>query len=617
MAEDFDALRDLGQRALARGDHDTAAQALARAAQDTSIPELDYVAVMDPLRRALAARGDHRSALSVHWYLAPREPGGWAAARSMLPHVPPIDRARTLFAGGDRLSAAQEMESAGCVAAAAIYREKASDFAGARALWSRLAQVISGGADAYNAALVQFNLARCAKGCNDARQAREAIVSAVRLVEEAADQFETVGQRERAFDCFQVLLAIGRAAGTFEDVLEGYVNCVRILREDHMKVQAIQHFDEAIDAARKRGELSAAATLAREAAEYTRALTPSAQTGYVDSRKISAYYTLLQAELWRDVAKQHLERGAPAEIAENALLAAVLAYGESGQYDVVGGIYGSLAQLEIEAARRAHYQRAAQRYVGVADERLDAAPLPPHLRRETHFPDVWHVDLLEWEQQGSAAEACADVLLEHERWPDMLRRLALVARLTAFAVEGRGADAATTGARVRLAEQLAALRIYAVFSPLEKLFERPEPEVRVAVLAAIENLRFKRSFLTLRLALRDAEPRVVERAAAAIEQLSFEHAFDPLARIVREAPQPRARGSALRAVAKIDTTEAAEFLLGVLEHGAAEEQAATADALKRGSGVRFPELAIAMVTSGASPALPVLREILRARGFRA
>ena len=52
---------------------------------------------------------------------------------------------------------------------------------------------------------------------------------------EPADRYETVGQRERAFDCYQVLLAIGRESGAFEHVLEGYVNLIRILREDNLR----------------------------------------------------------------------------------------------------------------------------------------------------------------------------------------------------------------------------------------------------------------------------------------------------------------------------------------------------------------------------------------------
>src|SRR5262249_48768884 len=146
-------------------------------------------------------------------YMALSQPEGFDPAKKMLSNVPPVDRARTLAAVGNTAGAAREMEDAGLVAAAAIYREKADDWQGGRALWSRLALVVGGGANAYNAALVQFNLARCAKKCGDTRQAREANVTSVRMLEEAADYFESVGQRERAFDCFQVLVQIGREAG--------------------------------------------------------------------------------------------------------------------------------------------------------------------------------------------------------------------------------------------------------------------------------------------------------------------------------------------------------------------------------------------------------------------
>ena len=53
------------------------------------------------------------------------------------------------------------------------------------------------------------------------------------------------------------------------------------------------------------------------------------------------------------------------------------------------------------------------------------------MRHDSHSVEVWHVDLVEWEQRGSAAEACADVLLD-KRWPDLIRRKAMLARLTAL-----------------------------------------------------------------------------------------------------------------------------------------------------------------------------------------
>ena len=297
------------------------------------------------------------------------ENDGWKRAMAMLPGVPlRRSRAHARRATNDMAGAAREMENAGLVAAAAIYREKADDWRGARALWSRLAQVVGGGADAYNGALVQFNLARCAKKCGDARQAHDAIVASVRLLEEAADYFESVGQRERAFDCFQVLVQIGRESGMFEDVLEGFVNCIRILREDHLKYFALQYFEDALAGGEgatrvlRRGDARARGRRLRARARHE----PSA----------SAHYVVVQAELWRDVAKQHLERGAPPEIAENALLAAILAFGEVGQYARVGRLYDELAMMDLEERARKHYARAAKRYDGVRDEPIDTAPLP-------------------------------------------------------------------------------------------------------------------------------------------------------------------------------------------------------------------------------------------------
>ncbi len=609
MLDDLYHLRERARAALSRGDLDDAANSLVSAAAQTHVAEHDYLSVLRPLAEVLSRRNDHRSALTVVWYMAFSENDGWKRAMSMLPGVASVDRARTLAATGDMAGAAREMENAGLVAAAAIYREKADDWRGARALWSRLAQVVSGGADAYNGALVQFNLARCAKKCGDTRQAREANVSAVRLLEEAADYFESVGQRERAFDCFQVLVQIGRESGMFEDVLEGFVNCIRILREDHLKYFALQYFEDALQAAKERKELSAAATLAREAADYARVL---------GMNSASAHYVVVQAELWRDVAKQHLERGAPPEIAENALLAAILAFGEVGHYARVGGLYNDLALMDLEEQRKKHYARAAKRYDGVRDEAIDTAPLPSHLRQDNHFPDVWHVDLIEWEQQGSAAEACADVLLD-KRWPDLIRRKAMLARLTAFAVESRPEDASNpaTAARVRLADQLAQLQLYAVLSPLEKLFTRAERPVKVAVLAAMQQLFFKRSFVTVRTGLRDSDPAVVEQASKAVESLYFQHAFDPLSRIVRESPQPSVRASALRALARVDTVEAAEFLLGILEHGAPADRVAALDGLKRSRGARFIELARSAILTTAPDVQQALRDVLRSRGIAA
>ncbi|HVJ90137.1 MAG TPA: HEAT repeat domain-containing protein, partial [Labilithrix sp.] len=173
MLDDLYQLRERARASMHRGDLDDAANSLVAAAQQTHVAEHDYLSVLRPLVDVLLKRGDARSALTVQWYMAFSEPDGWRRAMGLLPHVPAVDRARTLAATNDMAGAAREMENAGLVAQAAIYREKADDWRGARALWSRLAQVVGGGPDAYNAALVEFNLARCANKCGDTRQARE------------------------------------------------------------------------------------------------------------------------------------------------------------------------------------------------------------------------------------------------------------------------------------------------------------------------------------------------------------------------------------------------------------------------------------------------------------
>jgi hypothetical protein len=606
VLDDFYRRRDRARLATQRNDFPAAAEELEAAAAQVHIAEVDYVSALEPLVGVYEKLGEHRRALTVEWYLAVGERLKKTRLTRLFPEVPAVDRARTLAFLGDMLAAGSAMEEAGLVAAAAIFRERAADFGAARALWSRLLGQRGGVDEPYVRALVAFNLARCARQVGDFAQSREALVQSVGLLEEAADAFESMGQRERAFDCFQVLVAIGRESGAFEHVLEGYVNCIRILREDHLKYFALQYMDDAIGAARAKTELTAAATLAREASEYART---------IGLPKVGAYYMLSEAQLFLEVAKRQREKGAAPEMAESALLAAVHAFGEMGQFARVGRIFEELALLPLEEKRREHYARASQRYVGVRDEVPEAEPIPAHLRQKNQFPDVWHGDVLEAEQAGSAAEACADVLLD-ARWPDLLRRKAMLARLTALGVEGRTVDAATlVQGRVRLATELAQLHLYMVLAPLEKLYAIGERETRLSVLRAMKSLDFKRTFVTLRAALREPDQALVAQAAEAVEGLRFLHAFDPLARIVREAPQVSVRAAALRALARIDATEPAEFLLGVLEHGAPSDRAAAKEALLRAPGLRFVELAQAAAPSAGPQLRASLDEILRARGY--
>ncbi len=377
------------------------------------------------------------------------------------------------------------------------------------------------------------------------------------------------------------------------------MNSIRILREDHLKYEfALELFEDSISAAVERGEARAAATLARQASEYARSVgLGAASTGYA----------LRQADLWCAVANAQKASGMPAEVVENALLAAVVAFGEIGQYARAGEMYEELSRLDLDPSRREHYARAAARYEGVGDERLDDASIkPPRGRREAHATEVWHVDVLEWERQGSAVPACADVLFD-KRWADLIRRRAMLARLTAIDLETPRADPAeAVGVQIRLAEELGQVQLYVVLSPLEKLFESPNLQVKAAVLQALQTLSFKRCFVTVESALHAAEPMLVEQAAKVVESFTFPHAVDPLSRILREAPQASVRASALRALARVDTTEAAAIVLGVVEHGGPTDRVAALAAVRDSDGAALGKLG----RGGLARAAPELRAAL-------
>ncbi|MCA9621735.1 MAG: HEAT repeat domain-containing protein [Myxococcales bacterium] len=605
-------LRVLHQRARAAmqsGNLPEAMGILQEAASRTSARESEYTPVLADLRTVLVQLGRHRAALTVDWYRA-----DGSGEQRLLDSVPPMDKARTLQAWAERAEgnqsidfyarAAKTYESAGLVAQAAICREKARDYAAARTLWSRLGDALSrAGGDRYAAGLARFNLSRCAKEMGDAPGARAAVVQSVHLLEEAADRYERIGQRERAFDCYQVLIAIGKQSGDFEHVLEGYVNVVRILREDNLRYYAIQSYEDALGDAEKNEEFAAGATLAQEMASYALG---------ENMLRVANYASRLQANMWQRVASATVQRGGPTEMAENAILAAIVALARQGQFDAVGRMYAALADLDLEPSRKAHYARACTRYHGVKDAVVDAAPLAPHLRQDAAFPDVWHVDLVEWEQQGSASQACGDVVLEPESWSEVTRRRAMLARLQALEVEAQSSP--DPGALVKLTELLGHVELYQILAPLERLYESPLPQLRLAVITALERFMYKRTFVTVRAALSDSDAEVRRRACSTVEALRFPHAFDPLARIFRESSDPGARTASLRAIARIDTREAAELLLGVFQHEGKAERTAAAEALKRARGGTFLEVARSEAGTLDDRVRQDLREVFQARG---
>lgn len=600
-------------RQLTQGDPRAAVHDAFLALKQVQAREQDFSRLLAVLREAFVKLRRPREALAIDWYT-----GEYQRAEALFPQLPPLDRARTLLAAAERdpaqagkaSAAAALLEGEEIFVRAAIAYEVARDSGRARTLWSRLAQRIprtERPEDLYAAGLAEFNVFRTSTEMKDGQRARASVGSAVHLLEEAADRFESAGNREGAFYCFKVLEALGTSTGIFEHVLAGAVNVLRILSEDHLRQYALSTYDDTIGAAVLAGETLAAATLAHEMAAYAKKQGEDAVATQAMRR---------EADLFQQAALAFEAQQAPVAMTENALLSALLVLSELGQYQRVKVLYERLAALPLEARRKAHYQRASGRYTGARDDRLEIPEAGPR-RDPASFPEVWHVDLLEWEARGDAAEATADVLLLPRRYGEITRRRALAARLVALAYEETEASSAQRSSRapLLLVEALAPLEIYGFLSPLERLARSPEPDVRAAALRTLGRFPFKRSLQALRTGTEDPVAAVSREASRAVENVRVAAAFDPLARLYRESAVPEARHAALRALSRLELLEAAELVLGVLAYGTTMDKQVAKDALKQSRARVFIEAAKPVLADASSPAHAVVREIVASRGL--
>ncbi|RLB51212.1 MAG: hypothetical protein DRJ42_17265 [Deltaproteobacteria bacterium] len=543
--------------------------------------------------QAYALLGQNRAAATIHLFL------GEVDAAWRLSSNSPTDLARCAIAAGRRKEAAQQFEAAGWLGHAAIQLEDDGDDRTARVLWGRLADDPRLSADPYTKGLVRYNLGQACKRLGDDGAARRATIQAMHLLEAAADGFETQGLRERAFDCYQVLLSLGKK-GAFENLAEGYLNCIRILSEDNLKYYVLQYYEDFQTLAVEHGELHAAATLYREAAEFARR----------HDLPYERSYRLASASTHEAAAQRTLRDGGSVQLAENSFSAAIEAFNELGAYSRVREIYGALAQLPLGDKRQARYQRMVTRLSEVPDDRGQIQKFPDYLRMDTAYPEIWRLDVIEWEQGGDSAETMGEVL-QDPKWPEFTRRRALLCRLASL---GSGETVLSANTLVGVAAQLGRVEIYASLSALEALYGHEDGRVREAVLRAVRQLFFKRSFVLVMRGLEDEDEEVKKRALSAVAALHFGHAFDPLARIYRESGDATVRRTALESIGKIPNVEAAEMLIDVLRHGDKAERELASRLL---AGADHPEVGnllrrAALHETGA--AREGMDQILRMRG---
>lgn len=523
--------------------------------------DFEYEEWLRAMAEALRAVGQYRDAAACWAYLGKTEAPDRSAIERLRGELEAgeadVQGVRLfgiyLSRAGHHSEAAQWFELAQMPIHRAIELERAGHDAEAAALWHEL--IDGRAADLlndrpYEQALARINYGLCLYRLN-AERARQALAEATTAVEEVADRFETEGLRERAFDCYQLLARIGLETGAFENVAEGYLNSVRILRDDALKLDALRLYEAFVTLARRSGEHHAVAGILREAADYcARVSLP-----YGDDLRLRA------GEAWVKAAEDAAGHGHPVQIVENAYLSAAEAFVSVRAFRQAAEVYNRIAALEIKGRDR--YRRLLQRLGKHPEDAPRPVPVPEFLKRLPDYEEVWYVDLAEWELEGDPALIAAGVMADR-RFPDWVRRHALL-----LVLELGGSDKPRPPAE-KIAMRLQHIRAYPVIAALERMYATGNVAVRRQVAETLGGLRFKRSFSTLSLALRSEHAEIHRKAAESIEKLHFPHAFDRLRRIfeARDLPDPdSARIAAVKAIGKINTVDALDFLCDRLREG--------------------------------------------------
>jgi hypothetical protein len=586
------AVEGRARRALDARQYEEALVHLWQLADRGNVTEDEYRGALTQMAGCYGALGRTRAAASARLYLGDRKGAIEASSH-------PLDRARAFVDAKDAVSAAQAFEEAGWLGHAAIQLEQVKNDRGARVLWDRLVSDPRLREDLYVAGLVHFNLGRACLRLGDRAAGRKAIVHAMHLLTAAADGFEAKGQRERAFDCYGVLLTIGKE-GSFENLAEGYLNCIRILREDGLKYYVLQYYEDFQALAMQRNELHAAATLFREAAEYARRQGLPYARHY---RYRGAEASMLQGDRLLAAA------GSP-EMAENAFAAAIDGFNELGLYSKVRDLYAKLAGLELGDKRKQRYVRLGQRLAAIPDDTTPMQGFPDYLRMATAYPEIWLLDVVEWEQDGDPAETMVDVALDR-RWADFQRRRAMLCRLAQL---GSGEGQLSPATLAQLATQLGSVELYVCLAPLEKLAKHDDARVRAAVMRAVRKLFFKRAFVCVAQGLADPAPEVRREALSCVQHLHFVHALDPLSRIYRESSDAEVRRAALASIGKVNRVEAVELLIEAFRNGERQDKDLAREMLVRSDHADTKEMLRREAAAETGPLRAELEGILRALG---
>lgn len=492
--------------------------------------------------------------------------------------------------------AADCFQNAGKFALSGVEYEKSGDFTKSRICWENFIKNNQQSIDQYIKGLGYFNIGRVALKSGDTEGAKKNVVQSIRFLEEAADYFETIGRRERAFDCFEVIMAIGYYTDSFENLAEGYFNSIRILKYDNIKYYVIQYYEDFYNKALNKKEYHTGATIMQEAARFCeRSGLPYSNT-----------FDRKAAQAWLMAAEKVIETKQPAELAENALLAAIDRFNSLGDINSVKYCYNRLAALPLDENRVNRYNKIFQKFSNITVPNVVEPQYPDYLKALDAYPDIWNFDTIEWELNGDPQLIALEILSDTKS-PKIARRQAL---LLALEIELANHNYSDSGLLEKIVERLEKIRLYHVLSPLESIYFKNDINLKKKIVSSIRSLPFKRSFVILNDALTlfslKPDKELLTSILEAISGLYFPHALDQLIKIYHTYLNKEIKKVVLASIGKIVSPDSTEFLISVLRNGIKEE----IDIVKEGLANQYTEQCQEVIRRNASMERGVTANIL-------
>lgn len=542
------------QRARHLGQSPEAAAAWRDLLGQTHVDEADYSDWARELAYLYARLGRQLSAARVQEYLLNIDP----ALQLYRDHGTPRDQGRVLRFGRRLKEASQRYREASLFAHAARAAEEAGDTLEGLQLFEQLERTKEATGEPYLAGLAALNAGRLAAKLGQADRARQQLSLAMRLLEEEGDRKEQAGDREGAFRCYLSLVQIGKIEKSYEPFAEGYLNCIRILKQKNDRFFTMQYYYDFIAHADELGELHSVAELYREAGEYAK------RVGFI----YADYFLAEAAQAWLRVAKNAADKDQPPELVENALLAAIGCFNRVQDDASVADCYQKLSILDLNEKKKARYAELAKdlaKIAGSGGEREPPPPFPEYFRRRLQQPEIWVRDLLEAESGSDIPDAIGRLVGDHKEVWEVQRRKALLIALAWDDHVAAGGD--PQHVPPSLIEKIGELGHKAAVRPLVALFEQGDEATKALVVDRGSALKQKEAFALIDKALASAG-RVRESGVTALRRMTFAQALDSLVRIFNSHEAQDVREACLRSVGTIGTDEACEFLLDVVRSNA-------------------------------------------------